>query len=507
MNFKRLLTTICFVIGLAASVCGADRALVIGIDHYQKVTDTPGSVADADAITALMQRKYKFSRDSIRVLRESEATTENIKNAFRTWLIDGTKPGDRVFFFYSGHGGQVDDNNGDENDELDEVIAPYDIDPGDRDTPPSNFIRDDDINVLLLKLSGRRVVLAFDSCHSGTISRGVEPKSKFVSLNNKYTPLGSTRSMSDRDSYIPKDNESKDMFTAKEGFVDGKLNGVVIFSAAAAYQKAMWLKDRSRGAFAYSFEMSQKDDKDFPSIAELDRRIKDYIENLKVKGLVDTKQTPVMEIISTATIADKPLFGEILDPSGSSSNWEASILPSIYNPLADFKVKLNIDSTTNTFKINDLITYSVEIDGLRRDEKAYLYIVVFSKNDQCRRDHDQCRESCDNEICTKYVVSLFPTPAGGDFDNYVGNGKHLFPRKGAYETRALETGKDIFVALVSKKELLIGKKNEYSWKEAYNLIGVNNLQAQVEALTRSWGNSPKLQGGNWQASSAVVYVR
>jgi hypothetical protein len=43
------------------------------------------------------------------------------------WLIGGTQPGDSLFFHYSGHGSQVVDHSGDEEDGLDETICPVDF--------------------------------------------------------------------------------------------------------------------------------------------------------------------------------------------------------------------------------------------------------------------------------------------------------------------------------------------------------------------------------------------
>lgn len=502
MNIKRITTTVFAVIVLAMSAFGADRALVIGIDHYKYNTivgDTPGSVADAEAMAIFIREKYKFPKEAVHILRESEATAANIKSEIQTWLINGSKPGDRIFFFYSGHGGQIDDDNGDEKDQLDEALAPFDVHPGDRNAQPSNVIRDDEMNLFLLQLSGRRVVMAFDSCNSGTISRSIEPKSKFVALKNKHTPLEATRSMTDQESYIPKDARNKDMSVVKEEFVDGKLNGIVIFSAAAPYQKAMWLKDQSRGAFAYSFEMVQKNDDKFPTVGELDRRIKEYMEYLKKEKLVVTAQVPESEIISETPLEDKPLFGENPTLTGAAANWEAAVLPALHNPLANYKVKINIGK--NTFGVGDVIDYSVTLQGLKADDKAYLYILDFARDDNG----------------DKYVVSLFPTKAGNDSDNKLGNGTHAFPRQGQdgreYNTVAETKGKDIFVALVTKTKLnLVCDENDKcgSWEEVYKKIGLNDLQSQINKVTestRSFGNRPKLEGGDWQASSVVVFVK
>ena len=52
-------------------------------------------------------------------------TRRNIINAMR-WLTGGVRFGDSLFFHFSGHGGQVKDLDGDEDDGYDETILPVD---------------------------------------------------------------------------------------------------------------------------------------------------------------------------------------------------------------------------------------------------------------------------------------------------------------------------------------------------------------------------------------------
>ena len=84
------------------------------------------------------------------------------------WLVAGTAPGDRVYLYFSGHGLQVKDTSGDEEDGMDEAISTYDIKAGEDDW--TNVILDDDLEAVLEKLKGRAVTLVIDACHSGTIS-------------------------------------------------------------------------------------------------------------------------------------------------------------------------------------------------------------------------------------------------------------------------------------------------------------------------------------------------
>jgi metacaspase-1 len=53
-------------------------------------------------------------------------TRENIIRAMK-WLVTGARPNDSLFFHFSGHGGQTEDLDGDEDDGLDETIYPVDF--------------------------------------------------------------------------------------------------------------------------------------------------------------------------------------------------------------------------------------------------------------------------------------------------------------------------------------------------------------------------------------------
>src|SRR3954454_8495664 len=179
----------------------ADRALVVGVEKYgdSRVPETPGCVLDATQTAKFLETKYGFAGTAIKVLTNEQATAANIEHEFRQWLIEGTQPGDRVFFLYAGHGSQLPDDNGDEEDGLDETIAPYDVNP----ETGSGEIRDDVFDELIAQLSGRRAVLLFDSCHSGTISRDL-PKL------HPFPRGGGAR-------YLPRPDQFKALTASKEG--------------------------------------------------------------------------------------------------------------------------------------------------------------------------------------------------------------------------------------------------------------------------------------------------
>jgi hypothetical protein len=77
----------------------------------------------------------------------------------------------------SSHGAQVPDLNGDEEDGLDETIAPYDtrLETENGKRVLRNQVIDDEIDALLKRIPDRNVTVVTDACHSGTVTRDSDP--------------------------------------------------------------------------------------------------------------------------------------------------------------------------------------------------------------------------------------------------------------------------------------------------------------------------------------------
>ena len=117
----------------------------------------------------------------------ADPTAATINQAFDA-LPKRIAGGDQIVIYMSGHGTQIPDDNGDEDDGFDEAFLPVDAVP----PPPgalrfdmTNVIRDDRIGELIdaLRAKGAHVWLVVDSCHSGTISRAMneEQRAKEIS--------------------------------------------------------------------------------------------------------------------------------------------------------------------------------------------------------------------------------------------------------------------------------------------------------------------------------------
>jgi len=153
---------------------GVKRALLIGINKYKAVPELQGSVNDVETMRKVLTTRWGFLPSNITMLTDEAATREKILAAI-TQLVAVSGPEDTLYLHYSGHGSQVQDLNGDEEDGLDETLVPQD---GRTDGVPD--IVDDELDVIFSKLRARSAVIVLDSCHSGTATRSYDIRARSV---------------------------------------------------------------------------------------------------------------------------------------------------------------------------------------------------------------------------------------------------------------------------------------------------------------------------------------
>ncbi len=144
---------------------GSKKALIVGINKYDPAlnADLNGCVNDSYNIINILT-KFGFDENDMNILRDYNATKANILAGLDS-LVSGVVTGDQLVFYYSGHGSQVRDIDGDEiSDNLDEIICPTDLDWNDPLT--------DDILAASFKQvpEGAQLTFVCDSCNSGGIS-------------------------------------------------------------------------------------------------------------------------------------------------------------------------------------------------------------------------------------------------------------------------------------------------------------------------------------------------
>lgn len=151
-------------------------AVVVGVGDYRDFGsevggDLPGAVNDALGMRDVLLARWGFTDERVKLLVDAEAGRDAIRAAITGWLATRAGPDDVVLFYFAGHGSQAWDADGDEQDGLDETIAPWDA----LREGPENDILDDELASWLGALPTRNVVVILDNCHAGTGTRAVTP--------------------------------------------------------------------------------------------------------------------------------------------------------------------------------------------------------------------------------------------------------------------------------------------------------------------------------------------
>ena len=145
-------------------------ALLVGINKYKAIGGLSGCVADVRNMQGLLQGKFDFPDDSIRVLTDEQATHAAIVQAFKDHLIDRAADNAVVVFHYSGHGSRMKDPTGKSPSGEISTIVPHDS-----RTEGVYDIGADELRGLfsLLAEKTKNVTFIFDSCHSGMTLKDV----------------------------------------------------------------------------------------------------------------------------------------------------------------------------------------------------------------------------------------------------------------------------------------------------------------------------------------------
>jgi len=197
-----------------------------------------------------------FDEKNIDTLKNASATKDAIVKALDE-LYERAGNGDIVYFQFSGHGQQIQDDNGDEADGYDEALVPYDAEAM---YDPVTYhgekhLRDDLLGEKLAKIRRKigtqgSLVVLIDACHSGTATRGGE----FSIVRGTEIPF-------QQPGY--KANVKIDL--TQQGFFEGEKNGMgnmIVISASSANQVNYETKDQDQkgvGSLSYGFAKALND--------------------------------------------------------------------------------------------------------------------------------------------------------------------------------------------------------------------------------------------------------
>ncbi|KAK0631104.1 peptidase C14, caspase domain-containing protein [Bombardia bombarda] len=148
------------------------KALIIGINYTGSDHELNGCINDAMNVRDFLVNDRGFSADGGDIVIMTDApenegtpfypTTANMLAAFK-WLSSRNRPGDIVWLSYSGHGGQVKDEEGERASGFDDTICPVDFEE-------SGQITSDTLHRAIVSPMHpeARLTILFDCCHSGS---------------------------------------------------------------------------------------------------------------------------------------------------------------------------------------------------------------------------------------------------------------------------------------------------------------------------------------------------
>ena len=215
----------------------ADRVFLCGINKYVGCP-LNGCVNDITDMAHYLMNHCGFDRSVIRLLVDGRATKQAIVDRLH-WLVDGAKPGDRLFFQYSGHGAQVPTRNpAGEVDKLDEIVCPVNFSWTD-----DTMIRDKEFYQIFSKVPvGVNFVWVSDSCHSADLSRSFNtsvPRSMPMPEDISWgvqtakeagvTPQGMGLGMPGVPLNVALISGCKSNQTSADAFINGRYNGACTY--------------------------------------------------------------------------------------------------------------------------------------------------------------------------------------------------------------------------------------------------------------------------------------
>jgi len=271
------------------------RAFLVGINNYKpegainkslcrkKWKNLQGCINDVGSIKGILISRFYFKQKDIHLLKNEEATRDNILSGIETHLIKEADSGDVCVFYFAGHGSRVKNSKSNEPDKKDETLVPADWYRGVGD------IRDKELKKLFNRVLDKKANLTviIDACHSGSISRGIP-----VKVDYRFMPENEC------DVADPPDN-------AKEPAEKGAL----ILSASRDFQTTPEIEDENGnfyGLFTWALLKVLRSSHFDEPIGNILLRVNALMQSEGIK-LEISLNAPTLEALSE--LRKKPLFG------------------------------------------------------------------------------------------------------------------------------------------------------------------------------------------------------
>jgi metacaspase-1 len=210
---------------LQTSISTKKYALLISSNYPGTPYQLSGCLNDSENIQRVLTSKYGYT--NVTLLNDNtqlKPTKTNIVNGL-TQILKNANKGDTIVLFYSGHGTNTLDTNGDELDGMDEMICPCDL----------NFISDDELNALLKQnlKSGINIISLFDCCFSGTI---LDLRYNYLDSLNLDKLTVNLREPDLSNNKILMISGCNDKQTSADAFINGKYGGAMTYAFLTCIQ-------------------------------------------------------------------------------------------------------------------------------------------------------------------------------------------------------------------------------------------------------------------------------
>jgi hypothetical protein len=193
------------------------KALLIGINYINTPYQLSGCIDDANRMKDFLSNRGFNSFETLTDLTNVKPTKKIILDKFKEMIVKAVAR-DILFFYFSGHGSQTIDRNGDEADRRDETIIASDLQP----------VIDDELKHILSTSMKRdiTVICLFDSCNSGTM---LDLRYNYLDSNN-YDKYTENDKVSECPGNVIMISGCMDSQTSAEAFINNKPQGAMSWS-------------------------------------------------------------------------------------------------------------------------------------------------------------------------------------------------------------------------------------------------------------------------------------
>jgi len=138
------------------------RALLIGVGDYihPHVSNLPATIRDVQALAPILVNPHLcgYKPETVDLLIGEAATADAIRLGLKR-MSENSEPDSTTFIYFSGHGGRIQNNNGD----WDTYLCPRETDPN---RLPETAISGDEFSHLISNIASQRMLVILDACHA-----------------------------------------------------------------------------------------------------------------------------------------------------------------------------------------------------------------------------------------------------------------------------------------------------------------------------------------------------